>query len=90
MDYKASIPGVLISALAVTPSDSADLAPPDGNARPTRGLLVGGAGNVVVIMADGTSVTLTIPATACGLILPLAVMRIKATSTTATSIVAFY
>ena len=80
----------LLSGLAVTPSDSTDLAPPDGNTRPTRGILVGGAGNLNLVMADSTNVTITVPATACGMVLSLAVNRIKSTSTTATSIVAFY
>jgi hypothetical protein len=78
------------SALAVTPNDAADLVPPTGPARPTRAILVGGAGNVVLVMADGTTATLTVPATACGFLLSLAAKRIYATGTTATSIVAFY
>jgi hypothetical protein len=78
------------SALAVTPNDAADLVPPTGPARPTRAITAGGAGNVVLAMADGTIATLTIPATACGFLLSLAVNRVYATGTTATSIVAFY
>lgn len=80
----------LMSALAVTPNDSTDLIPPNSQARPTRGVLVGSAGTLAVNMADGSSVSITIPSTACGVILPLAVMRIKASGTTATAIVAFY
>jgi len=79
------------SALAVTPSDTADLAPPSGDPnKATRALLIGGAGTAQVDMADGTTVTLTFPATACGLMLPIAVKKIHATGTTATAIVAFY
>jgi hypothetical protein len=78
------------SALAVIPNDAADLVPPTGPARPTRGIMVGGAGNVVLVMADGSTATLIIPATACGFMLSLSVNRIMATGTTATGIVAFY
>jgi hypothetical protein len=78
------------SALAVTPNGAADLVPPTGPARPTRAIMVSGAGNVALVMADGTTATLTIPATACGFLLSLAVKRVYATGTTATGIVAFY
>jgi hypothetical protein len=79
------------SALAVTPSDGANLAPPSGDAnKATRGIWLGGAGTIKVDMADGTTVTFTAPATACGLVLPLAVKKVYATGTTATLIVALY
>lgn len=78
------------SGLAVTPNDGADLVPTNGPARPTRGILVGSAGTVKVDMADGTTVTITVPATGCGFIIAVAVKRIYATGTTAGSIVAFY
>lgn len=67
---------------AVTPSDSADLT------NESRGLYVGGAGNVAVTMKDGTPLTFVgVPA---GSLLPIRVSRVKATNTTATSIVALY
>lgn len=66
---------------AVTPSDTAMLAP-------TRGLFIGGAGNISVDFVDGTSAILTAPAV--GSVLPVSVVRVKATSTTATAIVALY
>lgn len=79
------------SGLQVTPDNSNDLVAPGPDAKiPTRGLLIGGAGTVKVDMADGTTVTFTIPATACGFALPLAIKRVYATGTTATLIVAFY
>ena len=66
-------------AEAVTPSDSAELT------NVTRALYVGGAGNVVVVMHGGETVTFTgVPA---GAILPIRVKQVKSTSTTATSIV---
>lgn len=78
------------SAVVVTKSDSTDIVPPSGPARPTRGLLIGGAGNVTVNFADGSSVLITIPATACGVVLPLAITRVLSTGTTATLMVAFF
>jgi hypothetical protein len=88
---RSSSPLPVESALAVTPSDAANLVPPSGDAnKATRALLIGGAGTAQVDMADGTTVTLTFPATACGLLLPIAVKKVHATGTTATAIVAFY
>lgn len=67
--------------VAVTPSDTELLAP-------TRGLWVGGAGNLTVDFADGTTdVLLTAPIV--GTIYPVSVIRVKA-ATTATVIVALY
>lgn len=65
----------------VTPSDTDLIAP-------TKGLWVGGAGNLTVDFADGTTdVLLTAPIV--GEIYPLSVIRVKA-ATTATAIVAMY
>lgn len=67
--------------VAVTPSDSTVLAP-------TRGLYVGGTGNLTVDFADGTTnVVLTAPA--LGIVHPISVVKVKA-ATTATLIVALY
>ena len=65
---------------AVTPSDSTTLTP-------TRALYVGGTGDVAVVMADG--VTLTFTAVPVG-ILPVQVVKVLATGTTATNIVALW
>lgn len=70
------------NATAVTPSDSTDLA------FTSRALYVGGAGNLVVTMAGGGDVTFS--AVPAGSILPIRVSRVKATTTTATSIVNLY
>ena len=70
------------NAAAVTPSDSTDLA------FISRALYVGGAGNIIVTMAGGGDVTFS--AVPAGSILPVRVTRVKATSTTATSIVNLY
>jgi len=67
---------------AVTPSNSTDFDVL------CRALYVGGAGNLVAVMYDGTAVTFTgVPA---GTLLPIAARRVNSTSTTATSIVALY
>ena len=70
-----------LSAVAITPSDSATFAQ-------TRAIYVGGAGNIAVTMADGTSVTLN--ALAVGVVHLFSVKQIKATGTTATNIIALY
>lgn len=71
------------TAVAVTPADS-DLA-----TMPTRGLYVGAAGNVAVVMAGGGS-AVTFVGVPAGTFLPLRVDRVNSTNTTATSIVALY
>lgn len=70
------------NAVVVTPADGSDLA------NVTRALFIGGAGNLNVDTADGDTVLFTgIPA---GFLLPLAVKRVRSTSTTATNIVALW
>jgi hypothetical protein len=71
------------NAAVVTPDDDTDLA------EVTRGVFVGGAGNLNVNMA-GTGTSLTITGIAAGTFLPISVARIRSTSTTATNIVAFW
>ena len=67
--------------VAVTPSDTTVIAP-------TRGLYIGGAGNVTVDFENGTKdVLLTAPA--LGVIHQISVVKVKA-ATTATLIVALY
>lgn len=72
------------NAFVVTPADGADLV---GNSC-TRGVWVGGAGNLNVDMANGSTVLFSgIPA---GTFIPIQVKRIRSTSTTATLIVALF
>lgn len=71
------------SIVVVTPNDAADLT--DGA---TKGIYVGGAGNLRVITANGETVTIT--AVPVGSILPIVVTRVLSTSTTATNILALY
>lgn len=66
---------------AVTASDSAKI-------KPTRGLYIGGAGNIKVDTAGGSTVTLN--GAAAGSILPVSVDRVYSTGTTATNIIALY
>lgn len=68
-------------AVAVTPSDATVL-------EASKGLYIGGSGNVAVTMKDGTSVTFT--GISAGMIHPISVTKVKATGTTATNIVAVY
>jgi hypothetical protein len=65
----------------VAPNDSVDLD------QPTRGILVGVAGDVCVDMI-GVGINIVLPALIAGVVHPFAVSRIYATSTTAETIVA--
>jgi hypothetical protein len=76
--------GVNASGLcaAITKSDTVNLA------YVTRAIYVGGTGNIVAVFADGSTVTFSsIPA---GSILPIAVIRVNSTNTTATNMVAMF
>lgn len=55
---------------------------------PCRGIYVGGAGNMVVLMNDGNTITLN--GVTAGTIYALRAKRVNATSTTATNLVALY
>jgi len=64
-------------SIAVTPSDSADLA------QLAFSLYVTGAGNVCFVGADGNEATWAVPA---NFVVPVVVKRVKNTGTTATGI----
>lgn len=69
-------------AFAIVPSDSTDLT------TSTRGIYVGVSGDVSLITTGGDTVTLVgVPA---GVILPIRASRVRATATTATSLVGLY
>lgn len=70
-------------ASAVTPSDTTVI-------ENTRGLYVGGAGNIVVQMYGNPSGTTTFSGVPAGTFLPLQVSKVMATLTTATLILALY
>lgn len=65
---------------AVTPSDSTTFGV-------TRALWVGGAGTITVVFADGSTATFS---GVGGVLLPFRVVKVMATNTTATGIVAIY
>jgi hypothetical protein len=67
------------AAAAVTPHDTNTIAP-------TRGIYVGTAGNLKVMMLDGTALTFT--AIAAGIVHPLTVIMVYSTGTTAANVVA--
>lgn len=69
-------------AEAVTPSDSAALIA-------TRGLWIGAAGNVTVDMV-GDGLPVLFSGINAGTLLPIRVVRVRATGTTATLITALY
>lgn len=91
-------------AWAITPNDANDVVNPARPAEPstivgttqlptnfTRGLYVGGAGDLTVIMHDDVAAAagVTLKAVPVGTYLPLNVRRVLATGTTATLIIAF-
>jgi hypothetical protein len=70
-------------AFAVTTHDTNELS------NVSRGLWIGGAGDVTVILADD-SAAVTLSAVPAGTLLPLQAKIVKATATTATLIIALY
>lgn len=86
----AQVPGTspFNRCLAVTTSDTVDLAPFTQASMLTGMVYVGGAGNVTAVLQDGSTILFTAPPV--GAQLPIAVRRINATNTTATVMVACY
>lgn len=74
-----------IRGIAVTPSDTANL--PYGS--PCRYIYVGGAGNVALQLANDTA-PITFIAVPVGTILPAMAIKVLATGTTATNLLALY
>jgi hypothetical protein len=72
-----------VLATAVTPHDTNDLA---GGL--TKGIYIGGSGDLKVTFENGSSATFT--ALSAGVIHPIAAKKIQATGTTATNILAVY
>ena len=69
------------SALAVTPSDTANL-------EAESVIYVGGDGDVAILTSDGDTVTFA--GLSAGDILPVACIRVMSTNTTATNLVAIW
>jgi hypothetical protein len=82
-NHAANLESPAWTAVAVTPNDSADLA-----RVATRGLYIGGDGNLSVVMSGGGTVAFT--GLLGGTILPVRVDRVRSTGTTAQDIVALY
>lgn len=83
--------GVADNARVVVPSDSADLVDSAGKPAPAYGLFVGGAGNLKVTMMGGATDAageVTFSGLSAGQFLPINVVRVWATGTTATLILA--
>ena len=80
----ASDPGIgpARKAAAVTKSDATIVN--------CRGLYVGGAGDVAVLMADDPSTAVTFSSVPAGTLLPIACKKIMSTNTTATNMVALF
>lgn len=67
-------------AFLVVPSDTVDFT------RTARGIYVGGAGNVTLVTAEGTTVLFTAPPV--GSVIPVMTRRVNSTATTATVLIA--
>lgn len=66
---------------SITPDDSADLE------RPTRGIFVGGAGDVAVVSLDAADNSGVVYTAAAGSVIPIQARRVLSTGTTATALV---
>jgi len=75
------------TAAAITPTDTATTVIPT-----TRGVYIGGGGNITVVMAeaDTPATTVLFAGVQAGQVLPIQITRVAATGTTATSLVALY
>ena len=72
----------------ITKSDTVDLPLFTATGRLTDAILVGGAGIIVAVLQDNTTVTIT--GVVAGAILPIAIRRINSTTTSATNVTAMY
>ena len=80
-NYSPTFPMYPGDAAAVTPSDTVNLAQPSV-------IYVGVGGNVRILTAQGSTVTFT--GVNAGTVLPVQVLRVFATSTTASSMTAVF
>ena len=82
--FKSDLAGPSASFAAVVPHNTTNLTVP------TRGLFIGVAGNVSVVPLASPSTSVVFKNVAAGSVLPVAALRVNATGTTATDIVALY
>lgn len=84
--FPVPAPGATTQAESIVPSDTVDLAKPT-----TRGIWVGGAGDVVVAMAGQSApAQVLFAAVPAGTLLPICVTRVFATGTSASLLRAMY
>lgn len=81
-DHTSSLVSPATAGVAVLPSDTADLA------QTSRALYVGQGGDLSLVLASGSAVTLL--AVPSGALLPLRARRVHATGTTAAGVVALW
>lgn len=77
-DFTTGLSSPVCGGFDIAPNDGADL---QGI---TRAIILGGAGDVAVVLKNGD--TITLPALAVGVIYPVRVARVLATGTTATGL----
>lgn len=77
--YRSGLSSPAEDGFAITPNDGADLP------RVTRAIYVGGAGNIALVTAKGT--TLTFVGVAVGQVLSVRASRVNLTNTTATNLI---
>lgn len=58
--------------------------------QPTKGFWVGGAGNLIVRFRNGGSTNITFTAVPAGTYMPISVIAVESTGTTATAMVALF
>jgi hypothetical protein len=75
-------------AAAVTPSDTVNIPSVTGGTNNGCVLYIGGAGNVKVLTVGGDEVTFS--SAQAGLVIPVQVLKVFSTGTTATNIVALW
>lgn len=82
------MPALYCYATSITPADGSDLAKSPQTGDLVRGIYVGVSGNLSCVMADGSvAVFVAVPA---GTVLPIRPNRVRATGTTATSLLALF
>lgn len=74
-------------AAAITKSDTDNIVMVGSNV-PVAAIYVGGAGNIVGVFKDGSTATIT--GALAGTILPITIVRVNSTNTTATALLALY
>lgn len=77
-------------AVPITTSDTVQIKDANGAVIQTRGIYVGGAGNIAVLMDKKGAAAVTFTGVPVGTILPIETSQVMATNTTATLLLALY